>query len=158
MGNGGANLTAAFLVVMMCVVATCTGYVFYKLSSTDDIPEYSVDDVCIVSGIEYPCSGTVSFKQYSESTLESLMSFVFDIKHDDSSFNGSLTVAISADSKKPAGGLFEFVDNGSLDDKEITKWKDRTTGNYTIYVDDKGAVLKIDISDSDAKYTVHRTS
>ena len=77
----GSYVGAGIIVVLLCLMATVTGYVFIHLNESNDVlPEYVLEGTCTDSeGNVFQCSGKVSVVKYDESSRESIVSYIFDI-------------------------------------------------------------------------------
>ncbi len=146
----GSYIGAGFVVAVMCIMATVTGYVFIQLSESDSADqEYILRGTCTDSdGNVFQCSGKVSAVRYSESSRESIVSYGFDI---DGKIGTKATLARDADGM-PAGALHKMAGSYIEDGIEIVKWADLSEMCW-FHIGPDGTVLKVQIAIDGLLYT-----
>ncbi len=146
----GSYVGAGIVVVLLCLAATVTGYVFIHLSENDEkLPDYVLEGTCTDSeGNVFPCSGKVTVVKYNESSRESLISYVFDI---DGEYGIRATLARDTDGT-PVSSLHKMVGTYVEDGVEIAKWSDLSEMCW-FHISSDGKVLKVQVTLDGILYT-----
>ena len=151
----GSYVGAGIIVVLLCLMATVTGYVFIHLNESNDVlPEYVLEGTCTDSeGNVFQCSGKVSVVEYDESSRESIVSYIFDI---DGQYGTRTTLTRDADGT-PVSSLHKMVGSYVEDGVEISRWSD-LSGMCWFHIGPDGKVLKVQITLDGLLYTAKATA
>lgn len=138
--SGPAGILAT-VVVLMCMVAAITGFVFMKLSEDTSSPEYVVDHVT-KNGSEIGFEGTVEYTEYDESSLESVMVFSFDVETEHGiRLMRDVTVMVDNDTLMPFG--FSPSGAGIVSGVECDGWS--SDDGISVLIGTDGSIFSITV-------------
>ena len=150
--SGPAGILAT-VVVLMCMVAAITGFVFVKLSEDTSSPEYVVDHVT-KNGSEIGFEGTVGYTEYDESSLESVMVFSFDVETEQGiRLMRDVTVMVDNDTLMPFG--FSPSGAGIVSGVECDGWS--SDDGISVLIGTDGSIFSITVIIDDITVSAMRS-